>query len=228
MRWRDVELIVFDLDGVLVDSREPIARCMNHALRALDLAPEPEERLQRFIGASLHEVFSMLLAARGADPALAGACIARYRERYTRVSVAEARSFPGVVEAVRALGRERRLAVATSKPLAFAGPILEALGLASAFAHVAGPPLADTHLEDKAGTLARALAALGAPAEGAGPPAAAAMVGDRHFDVRAGRRLGLATVGVTWGIGDAEELLGAGADALVHDAGELVALFRGG
>ena len=58
-----------------------------------------------------------------------------------------------------------------------------------------------------------------------GVPAPAAIVGDRHFDVTAGRAMGLATVGVSWGIGSLSELRGAGADYIVRSPEELVRLF---
>jgi phosphoglycolate phosphatase len=51
------------------------------------------------------------------------------------------------------------------------------------------------------------------------------MVGDRHFDVMAGRALGLATVGVSWGIGNLSELRQAGADHIVNSPEELASLF---
>jgi phosphoglycolate phosphatase len=50
------------------------------------------------------------------------------------------------------------------------------------------------------------------------------MVGDRHHDVDAGKAHGLRTIGVLWGIGDVDELRGAGADDLVATPAELVEL----
>ena len=220
-----VECIVFDLDGVLVDSRTPIARCLNLALGDLGLAAEPEAQLHGWIGHSLHEVFTALLGDRGAPPSRVERAVERYRVHYRTVSL-ETRAFPGVERAIRELGTRHRLAVATSKPEAFARPILEAVGFADAFEHILGPPLEATHRESKTGTLERALAALAAaPRAGPGARPSASMVGDRRFDVEAGRFHGAATVGVTWGIGDVRELTEAGVDRLVHDPSELVAVF---
>ena len=214
--------VVFDLDGVLVDSRRPIAACLNQALRDHGLAAEPEARLHRFIGPPLRDAFLALRAARGAGEELVDACIARYRHHYREASLAWTTPFPGVPELLEELARAGRpLAVATSKPDAFAGPILERLGLASHFAVRAAPPLERTHEEDKAATLGRALEALGRPPK-------AVMVGDRHVDVLAGRRHGCLTVGAVWGIGGARELREAGAHRLAESPSALAALLRGG
>jgi phosphoglycolate phosphatase len=91
-----------------------------------------------------------------------------------------------------------------------ATPILEHLGLLDAFAFVEGPSFDVAGHETKSVTLGRALERL----------AVDVMVGDRHHDIDAGRTHGLRTVGVLWGIGDADEL--SGADVLVATPDELV------
>ncbi len=202
--------ILFDLDGVLVDSRGPISSCINHALACEGLEGAPEAELHRFIGPPLHDTFVTLLGERGAPTDRAEACVAHYRERYRVIAPLETPAFEGIEACVVALAERHACAVATSKPEAFARPILERLDLASHFAAIVGPPLTATHAETKAGTVGRALAALGEL-----PRAAVAMVGDRHFDIAAGRTHGLHTVGVGWGIGSEQELREAGADELV-------------
>jgi phosphoglycolate phosphatase len=211
-----LEAVLFDLDGVLVDSRIPIARSINHALERSGLAPQPEADLHTRIGDPLHALFVDLLRAQVADPALAPACIARYRERYRELSLAEARLFPGMEAVLRALAGTKPLGVATSKPLEFTRPILERLGVAELFTTLAGPPLGRLEGEPKTETTRRALLALGL-----GPGAPAALVGDRHHDVSAARSLGLAAVGVTWGAGSESELRAAGAEWLVAAPAEL-------
>lgn len=214
------DAILFDLDGVLVDSRHAISQCLNHALVELGLAPEPVEVLHGWIGAPLHDVFLALLPARGADPALAPTAIEYYRERYTIVAPKATPAFEGIPEALEALTADHRLAVATSKPVEFARPILESLGLAVHFEAIIGAPLDKTHHEDKTATVGRALRILGLePSD-----CRAAMVGDRHFDVIAGRTHGLTTIGAIWGIGGKDELEQAGADYLAATPSSLVDL----
>jgi phosphoglycolate phosphatase len=103
--------------------------------------------------------------------------------------------------------------VATSKPRAFAVPLLERLGYAPSLSVVEGPSLDPALAEDKATTLRRALDAVGDAASDA------VLVGDRHHDVDAAHANGIRCIGVLWGIGDATEL--AGADALAATPAEL-------
>jgi phosphoglycolate phosphatase len=190
---------------------------MNHALAAAGREPVAPESLYPLIGPSLSLGFASLLEVEPEDPAVA-ACIASYRSVYAEVSLRDTPTYPGVPEALDAIAAaapERRLGVATSKPRAFAEPLLDALGLRSRFEVVAAPEL-DLHVESKTVTVASALAALGHD----GP---ATMVGDRHVDMEAARTHGLRAVGVTWGFGTADELRSAGADVLIGSPSELPA-----
>jgi len=140
--------------------------------------------------------------------------VAAYRQRYETACVVETLPYPGVGPVVEQLAAQLPLAVATSKPVHFAEPILEALGLRDAFRVVVGPSLTAMK-ESKSETVARALDALGCP----GP---AALVGDRRHDVAAGRANGIDTIGVTWGFGSRAELETAGADSVVETPAALL------
>jgi phosphoglycolate phosphatase len=206
------DVVLFDLDGVLADSRAPISGCINHALAEHGYPPRPPAELHANIGALLPAVFADLIAASVDSPAVA-ACVATYRARYATASLTETTATPGIADALAGLATAgRRLGVATSKPYEFAEPLLEALGLRRFFAVVAGPEL-DIGAEDKTATVGAALRALGADR--------GAMVGDRSFDMIAARAHGLRAIGVGWGIGSREELLAAGADTIVATPGEL-------
>jgi len=217
-----LDAILFDLDGVLVDSRTPIARSINHALERLGLAPHPEVVLYPRIGDALHGVFANLLGEQGADPARAPEGMRYYRELYRELCLTHTRLVPGIEPLLAALAERHPLAVATSKPVEFALPILERLGVASQFRAVLGPALALSQAEPKRETARRALAALGLA-----PGARAALVGDRHHDVSAARALGIGAIGVTWGIGSETELREAGAEWLVGTPDELARLLLG-
>jgi phosphoglycolate phosphatase len=208
--------VLFDLDGVLIDSRGVIAGCINHALASRGLPEHAEQDLHRFIGPPLAAAFAELTAEPIESDAVA-ACVSAYRGRYADVSLRDTEVFDGVPAALAALAADRRLAVATSKPRALAEPILDALGLRAFFEVVAGPELRAL-AETKAATIGAALGALGA--------VPAVMVGDRSFDMVGARAHGLRAIGVTWGIGDADELAEAGADLIIDAPSDLPAAVK--
>ena len=208
----EADAVIFDLDGVLADSRVAFARCVNAALAAAGVAGRPAADLHRYLGPPLHATFAELTG----DPGLAQSCVDAYRARYREHSAAETTVPEGMADAIATLAQRMPLAVATSKPLALTRPLLEALGLLRHFAAVEGPALEAT-AEPKAETIRRAL--LGLPT--AERPV---MVGDRLYDVAGAHAHGLPCVGVLWGIGSEEELRGAGADAIAATPADLVAL----
>lgn len=205
--------ILFDLDGVLVDSRVAYARSVNAALSAHGVAVRDEEDLAQFIGPPLHMSFATMLGERASEPGLIESCVEAYRERYRERSVEETLVVPGIVELLERLGQRFPLVVATSKTQALAEPLLEGLGLRRHFAAVTGPSLS-FRTEDKSATVGRALQTL----PGARRPL---MIGDRRFDVAAAAAHGIDCVGVLWGIGSEEELRTAGAAAIVGQPREL-------
>jgi phosphoglycolate phosphatase len=207
-----VTAVIFDLDGVLVDSRAAISGAMNRALAANGFSQRPEAELYRFIGPPLAMGFAEL-TAEPADSAAVVACVASYRERYAVSSLTETVVFAGIPEALGELSRDHRLAVATSKAQLLAEPLLAAVGLRERFEVLVGTDMS-ARVEEKAATIGRALAALQAER-------AAVMVGDRSFDVAGAHAQGLPAVGVTWGIGGADEL--AAADAIAHEPSALPA-----
>ena len=200
------DAILFDLDGVLVDSRVPIARSVNAALADHGLPMRPEAELYGFIGPPLHETFRQLSGRRDVD-----AFVASYRARYRTKMVEETLVMDGIPELLA--GLRHPAVVATSKPRPLAEPLVEALGLRDRFLAVEGPSLG-ADAEPKATTIGRALEALPA---GARP----VMVGDRLHDVHGAAAHGLECIGVLWGIGSRDELVGAGAVAIAETPAEL-------
>ena len=200
------DAILFDLDGVLVDSRVAITRSLNAALAAHDLPARAELELYGFIGPPLHEAFRQLSGREEVD-----SLVAAYRSRYRVKMVEETPVMDGIPELLA--GLRHPAVVATSKPGPLAEPLIEALGLRDHFLAVEGPSLGAV-AEPKATTIGRALEALPA---GARP----VMVGDRMHDVHGAAAHGLECIGVLWGIGSREELVEAGAVAIAETPAEL-------
>jgi phosphoglycolate phosphatase len=205
------EAVLFDLDGVLLDSTTAIIGCINEALVSLGEPERPPAALRRFVGPPLADGFAELIG-----PERAGELVTAYRTRYATASLERTTVYPGMLEVLEDFGSRVPLAVATSKPLAYTKPLCDHLGLTPHFAAIEGPGLAE--IEPKTVTVRRALDALGLQ-HGARAP----LIGDRLHDVEAAHANGLRCVAVLWGFGTEEELRAAGADAIVAGPAELSA-----
>jgi phosphoglycolate phosphatase len=206
--------LFFDLDGTLTDPREGIVGSIRHALAELDVAAPSNDELSRWIGPPLHESFRFVLGAKRATSL--PRALELYRERFASVGMFENKVYPGIPEALAALGAAGfRLWVVTSKPSVFAAPILEHFALTRYFAGVYGAELSGER-SDKAELIAHVLRTEGILA------AQATMIGDRKHDIVGARKNGVRALGVLWGYGTRAELEGAGADGLFENVAELV------
>ena len=207
--------VLFDLDGVLIDSLPSILACMNHALIDLGRAPVGAEQVRSLIGPPLEESAARLLGA--ADVLLVPRFVAAYRERYAATCARESLPAAGLRPVLTTLAARWRLAVATSKPELYAREILAALGVDGCFAGgIFGRSLV-LDSEGKAAVVGRACAAYGGAT-------GLVMIGDREHDVVGARAHGIATIGVLHGMGSRAELERAGARWIAADLGALPGL----
>ena len=209
------EPILFDLDGTLIDSCEGLTKSYAHALTALGRIPPPQGELRFCIGPPIRRNLARLLGSE--DPVLIEEGVRRFRERFADVGWTECHVYDGVlamIDEVRARGA--LVYVATAKPQIFTDRVLARVGLAERIDGAFGPPL-DGSMDDKRILLRHALATAGID------PRRAALVGDRDNDIRAAIANAVQPVGVTWGYGTREELLGAGATLILDTPAEVVA-----
>lgn len=206
------ELVLFDLDGTLTDSRPGIIACIQHALAALGRPVPAEASLLWCIGPPLRGSFVHLLGGEEhADRA-----VALYRERFGAVGLYENRVYDGIPQLLEDLkSRGIRLAVATSKAEVYATRIVEHFGLQDCFESVFGAELTGER-GDKTELIAWALERTGADAS------RTTMIGDRSHDMIGARNNGIGAVGVLYGYGSREELISSGARAVVASPADLV------
>jgi phosphoglycolate phosphatase len=197
-----MDAIFFDLDGTLTDPKPGITRSIQYALQKLDYPTIPtEDELTWCIGPPLRASFAKILG--GEDDA--DRAVSLYRERFSDIGLYENGVYDGISEVLTALSQSgRRLFVATSKPHVFATRIVEHFGLRIHFEHVFGSELDGTRV-DKSDLLAYALKTA------AVTPAKTLMIGDRSHDMVGAKNNGMQAIGVLYGYGSREELLGAGA-----------------
>ena len=194
-------LVLFDLDGTLVDSAPGIWSSVRSAAVELGLPEPTPAQLTAMIGPPLQDGFATAL---GLPPELVPLAVDAYRAHYAAGALLDVTVYPGIPELLDELrARDAVLAVATSKPEVFAIRVLEATGLLTRFASVHGATL-DGSIRHKDEVVAAALAAHPA---GTDP----VLVGDRAQDVLGAAIHGLPCIGAGWGPAPDGELEAAGA-----------------
>lgn len=207
--------IFFDLDGTLTDSGEGIINCAILALNHFGLPIPSREAMRVFVGPPLDDTFVQF----GVPRDRAEEAIAVYRSRYTTVGKFENFPYPGIREMLETLKeRGHRLFVATSKPEDMSVEILQKFQLDAYFDHICGATY-DGSRSDKADVIAYLLNRM----DLSGTPV---MVGDTAFDVAGAAVHHIPTVGVAWGYGQVQDMLGAGAAAIIKAPEELPRLLE--
>jgi phosphoglycolate phosphatase len=211
-------LIVFDLDGTLVDSSRDLADAMNAALHRLEptVVALDVDVVRSFIGSGARNLVAKSLVHAGValppDDVLPV-----FLEEYDKRLTASTRFYPGVEETLDRLSAHA-LAVLTNKPGDMSRRILDALGAGSRFFRVYGGGDLPSRKPDPEG-LMRLMA------ESMASPRTTVMVGDSAIDVRTGRGAGAWTVGVRYGF-DPESLVSEPPDALLDRFDQLPAFME--
>ena len=187
-----VRLLVFDLDGTLIDSKADLAGSVNHALVAFGLPALAPSRIYSYIG----DGATMLIRrAAGEDGnGLFPAVLDRFLSHYRRHLLDTTFPYPGVLENLRKWADSYSMAVLTNKPLDMTRAILSGLALDRFFPDVIGGDSFGSKKPDPEGLL-HLMKSRGAS------PGETLMVGDSRNDVLAGKGAGARTCGVTYGLG---------------------------
>lgn len=228
-------VVLFDLDGTLVDPAGGITGGVEHALRSLGLPVPAVTELNKMIGPKLADA---LVNIAGVPAAQVDAVIAAYRAWYGERGMAMSRVYPGVRELLTALKDSGvYLAVATQKPEPLAKKLLAHHGIDTLFHTIRGSHADETlkpgdpgYRPGKTEIIAAALAHTSAMAALVAEPdteLTAVMVGDRYQDVNGAQSNGLPCIGVSWGFAGEGELAAAGAAAVVHSTQELATVLSG-
>ena len=207
------QYILFDLDGTLTDPREGITKSVLYALGKMGISEPDLSSLEHFIGPPLYDEFRRCY---NMDDQQAKTAVAVYRERFGTVGWTENILFDGVPELLIALhDAGKKIAIASSKPTVFVRKILHMFEIEQYFDVVSGASL-DGKIGTKAQVVQQALDAFRIAERND-----AVLVGDRFHDVEGARACGLSCIGITLGFGGREELVSAGAAAVVDTLDEL-------
>jgi phosphoglycolate phosphatase len=211
-------LAIFDCDGTLVDSGATIYRALAAAFELHGLELPPPEVSRKVIGLSLTEAMAALLPDARADQHVALAD--DYKRAFWELRAAgqvQEPLFDGVLELLDTLEQDGwLLAVATGKSDRGLAHCLESHGIHARFVSL---QTADRHpSKPHPSMVSQAIADAGAS------PETSFVVGDTSFDMAMAVNAGARGIGAAWGYHDAEELFGAGADAVAERPLDVLAL----
>ena len=194
-------LVVFDLDGTLVDSLDDLTAALNLLPARSDLPALDAASVRPMVGDGVARLVERAMAHDGR--AATAADVADYVRIYGAATAVHTRPFDGIPDMLEACARRGwRLAVCTNKPQSAARTLLESLGLRAYFSAIGGGDSFSTR-KPAPGHLVATIAAAD------GTIGRAVMIGDHHNDIAAAAAAGVASVFVTWGYGEA----GTGAEA---------------
>ncbi len=210
-QFSKVRVLIFDLDGTLIDSKADLALSVNAMLEHLGRAALPHEAIYGYVGNGAPLLVRRALG-EGVTDAEAEQGLAYFLAYYKEHMLDNTVTYPGVREGL-ALLEKHPMAVLTNKPVRFSTWILEGLGLLRCFRYVYGGNSFEKKKPDPMGVdiLLRDFEAT---------PQEAMMVGDSDVDVRTARNSGIWACGVSYGLGT-EGLRAHPPDVMVDSLEEL-------
>jgi phosphoglycolate phosphatase len=216
---RPARLVVFDLDGTLIDSLGDLAASANQALAEAygERARLSVEAVRGFVGRGARYLVEGCVGAVGGKPSDVSAIFERFLLIYGSRLTETTRLYPGMSEALDGLAASSALAVLTNKPGLMSRAIVRDLGVAGRFVAVIGGDDLKTRKPDPEGLLHIAAQAGVSAGE-------TAMVGDSAVDVQTARNAGAISVGALWGY-DREGVIREKPDRLAETPGALLSAF---
>ena len=211
--FADVRVLIFDLDGTLIDSGADLALSVNATLKETGRAPLRNDQIFGYVGQGAARLIQQALGP-GATREECDQGLAFFLSYYRAHMLDNTVTYPGVREGLAALDG-MPMAVLTNKPVRFSRQILVGLGLASYFRYIYGGNSFESKKPNPAG-MGVLLRDFGAA------PKQAMLVGDSEVDVQTARNAGTWCCCVTYGLG-ADQLANNPPDLLVNSLTELAA-----
>ena len=215
-----VKLLIFDLDGTLIDSRLDLIHSVNAMLRHLGRTDLPGDVIASYVGDGAPTLIRRALGDPR-DESVIKAGLEHFLTYYRAHKLDHTHVYDGVKDMLTVLhnsnGVRRQMAVLSNKPVIPSRAIVEALGLAGFFTHVYGGNSFSTKKPDPKGAQTILKETRTRPEE-------TLMVGDSSVDVITGRNAGLWTCGVTYGFAP-HTLCEAPPDLTIDKPHELAELF---
>jgi phosphoglycolate phosphatase len=212
-----VQLLIFDLDGTLVNTLDDISTSVNHTLGCFGRPPISADTVRQYVGDGIETL--MMRAFGDATEQIPGV-VAVYKDHHRAHLMDRSVLYPGVVDTLAAFSGIP-LAVISNKTREFVVPLLERLSIARYFKYLIG---ADDGLALKPApdAVLKVLSAAGTAHD------ASVIVGDGTTDIRAGKAADIMTCAVTYGFRSEQELRAACPDYVISRLPDLIKLFSPG
>ena len=193
--------IIFDLDGTIVDSAEGIRNAFQYAFDQVGVRPIGFD-FNQLIGPPPAESLKRFLPNEFSDEIFLTSTIQVMRNYYASHGIHQCQLYPGIEMLLKNLKQNnKRLFIATAKPMPFAKENLSNLGIYALFDGVEGNPI-DAAPHTKAAIIARVMKTM----HGELSDRKFVMIGDRYHDIEGAHENGIDSIGVTYGYGTSEEL----------------------
>jgi phosphoglycolate phosphatase len=215
------QLVIFDLDGTLIDSIGDLADAMNAVLDELGHSVHPRDDYRFLVGDGIEILVRRALPPEVIEETNIADVVSQMRQEYSTRWVATTRPFPKIPELLVELqSRQIRTVVLSNKPDFATLKIVGELFADDPFEIVRGARDGVPLKPDPTSAL-EIVSELGLSA------ARSVFVGDTPVDIKTGRNARIRTVGVTWGFREADELLESGADHIIDTPLELLEVVEG-
>lgn len=212
------QLVIFDLDGTLLDTVADLANATNQALVRCGYPPHPTEAYYRFVGNGINKLFARALPEEARTEENVQHIRALFIPYYNEHNADDSRPYPGIVELLTHLQNQGiQLAVASNKyqqaTAKLVGHFFPDIRFAAVYGQREGipikpdPVIVNDILSVTGISRARAL-----------------YVGDSGVDMQTARNASVESAGVIWGFRDEEELRVNGADHIIHSAKDILKL----
>ncbi len=212
----NAELIIFDLDGTLIDSSEDIAWAVNKTLRQMGFEELSYQAIKERIGWGVKMLLQKVLPEEKQIFLEEARTI--FMGYYSNHLLVKTKLYPGVKDVLEHF-KDKKLAIATNKPLNLTEKILDELDISDCFYKVVG---GDGVQNKKPAPEAIEIILKGINAL----PQNTVFVGDSRIDIEAGKKAGVITIGAAYGFRGRQELEEAGADVIIENIKELISLCR--
>jgi len=212
----DIDTIIFDVDGTLVDSRKDIIKAVNLTLRKLELPEKPPELIVSYIGLGIRDLLRKSLGEQKSH--FVDEAFKIFNEYFARHSADESRLYPHVKETLDYF-RNKRKVVITNRNRESAEITLRKLGIKNYFEEIFGGD-DENCIKPSACPLDRVSSRLEMD------KTKTVMVGDMDVDIKAGKEFSIKTCWVTYGLGKREDIEKIEPDYIIDDIMELKNIIR--